>query len=157
MTENLVHEVQDADSSHCFLLSNHRNPGKPVNTVNIQGSSLGWGTIQLIKLGFSDWLWLESGPDAGSLLGLRAGGAEKRQISQERTMSLFCGTWKQLHHLDAVGLWESGSGPICGPSGVILKLCVCDCFLRRRFSLTKQKSPVNFPNTSHHHYPKSIH
>ena len=60
-----------------------------------------------------------------SLLGLRAGGAEKRQISQERTMSLFYGTWKQLHHLDAVGLWESGSGPICGPSGVILKLCVC--------------------------------
>ena len=69
MTEKLVHEVQDADSSHSFLLSNHRNPGKPMNTVNIQGSSLGWGTIQLIKLGFSDWLWLESGPDAGSLLG----------------------------------------------------------------------------------------
>ena len=78
MTENLVHEVQDADSSHCFLLSNHRNPGKPMNMVNIEGSSLGRGTIQLIKLRFSDWLWLESGPDAGSLLGVRAGGAEKR-------------------------------------------------------------------------------
>ena len=25
-------------------------------------------------------------------------------------MSLFYGTWKQLHHLDAVGLWESGLG-----------------------------------------------
>ena len=25
-------------------------------------------------------------------------------------MSLFSGTWKQLHHLDAAGLWESGLG-----------------------------------------------
>ena len=25
-------------------------------------------------------------------------------------MSLFYGTWKQVHHLDAVGLWESGLG-----------------------------------------------
>ena len=41
MTENLVHEVPDADSSHCFILSNHRNAGKPMNKVNIQGSSLG--------------------------------------------------------------------------------------------------------------------
>lgn len=110
MTENLVHEVQDADTSLCFLLSSHRNLGKPVNTVNIQGSSFCWGTIQLIKLGFSDWLWLESGPDAGFLLGVRAGGAEKRLISQERTVSLFYGTWRQRHHFDAVGLCESGLG-----------------------------------------------
>ena len=27
-------------------------------------------------------------------------------------MSLFYGTWKQLHHLDAVGLCESGLGAI---------------------------------------------
>ena len=110
MTEYLVQEVEDADTSLCFLLSSHRNSGTPVNTVNIQGSTLCWGTIHLIKLGFSDWLWLESGPDAGSLLGVRAGGAWKRLISQDRIMSLFYGTWKQLHHLDAVGLCESGLG-----------------------------------------------
>ena len=110
MTENLVQEFQDADNSLCFLLSNHRNSGTQMNTVNIQGSTLCWGTIHLIRLGFSDWLWLESGPDAGSLLGVRAWGAEKRLISQERTMSLFYGTWKQLHRLDAVGWWESGLG-----------------------------------------------
>ena len=40
-------------------------------------------------------------------------------------MSLFYGTWKQLHRLDAVGWWESGLGPMCGPSGMILKLCAC--------------------------------
>ena len=59
-------------------------------------------------MGFSDWLWLESGPDARFLLRVWAVGAEKRLISQERTMSLFYGTWKQLHHLDVVGLCESG-------------------------------------------------
>lgn len=40
MTENLVQEVQDADTSLCFLLSNRRNSGKQMNTVNIQGSTL---------------------------------------------------------------------------------------------------------------------
>ena len=126
MTENVVHEVQDDDSSHCFLLSNHRNPGKPMNMVNIQGSSLGWGIIQLIKLGFPDWLWSESGPDAGSLLGVRAGGAEKRLISQERTMSLFYGTWKELHHLNAVGLWELGLGAHVWAQGYDSEaLCLC--------------------------------
>ena len=156
MTENLVHEVQDADSSHCFLLSNHRNPGKPMNMVNIEGSSLGRGTIQLIKLRFSDWLWLESGPDAGSLLGVRAGGAEKR-LSQRKEQCL-CSMVPGSNYMIQM-LWVCGNRgwrPMCGPSGMILKLCVCVCFLRRCFPLTQQKSPVNFPNTSHHHYTMSI-
>ena len=96
--------------SLCFLLCNRRNLGKPANTVNIQGSWCCWGAIQQIKVEFSDWLWLETGPDARFLLRVWAVGAEKRLISQERTMSLFYGTWKQLHHLDVVGLCESGLG-----------------------------------------------
>ncbi len=28
-------------------------------------------------------------------------------------MSVFYGTWKQLHHLDVVGLCESGLGALC--------------------------------------------
>ena len=38
------------------------------------------------------------------------GWGAKRLIFQERTMSVFYSTWKQLHHLDAVGLYESGLG-----------------------------------------------
>ena len=38
------------------------------------------------------------------------GWGAKRLIFQERTMSVFYGTWKQLHHLDAVGLCELGLG-----------------------------------------------
>jgi len=48
----------------------------------------------LMKVGFSCWLWLERCPDAGFLQGMRAGGAGKRLISQERTMSEFYGPWK---------------------------------------------------------------
>ena len=55
-------------------------------------------------------LALQSHPDAGFLQGVWAWGAAKRLISQERTMSVFYGTWKQLHHLDTVGFCESGLG-----------------------------------------------
>ena len=63
-----------------------------------------------MKVGFSCQLCLERGCHVGFLQGVRDEGAEKRLISQERTMSLFYGTWKQLHRLDAVGWWESGLG-----------------------------------------------
>ena len=53
-------------------------------------------------------LALQSHPDAGFLRGVRTGGPEKRLISQKRTMSVFYGTWKQLHRLDTVALCESG-------------------------------------------------
>ena len=43
-------------------------------------------------------------------MGVRTGGPEKRLISQKRTMSVFYGTWKQLHRLDTVGFCESGLG-----------------------------------------------
>jgi len=59
-----------------------------------------------MKTGLSCLLWLERRPDAGFLQGVQAWRAEKRLISQERTMSVFYGLWKQLHHLDAVGLCE---------------------------------------------------
>ena len=39
ITEDLVQKIQDAETLTVFLLCNHRNLGKPVNTVNIQGSS----------------------------------------------------------------------------------------------------------------------
>ena len=57
-------------------------------------------------LGLSFQLALQSHPDAGFL----RGGPEKRLISQKRTMSVFYGTWKQIHHLDTVGFCESGLG-----------------------------------------------
>lgn len=77
-------------------------------------------------MGFSCQLWLESRPDAGFLQGVRSGGAEKRLISQERTMSVFYGLWKQLYHLDIVGLCESDLGPMCGPMWCDFEsLCVC--------------------------------
>ena len=53
-------------------------------------------------------LALQSHPDAGFLWGVKTGGPEKRLISQKRTMSMFYGTWKQLHRLDIVALYESG-------------------------------------------------
>ena len=61
-------------------------------------------------LGLSCQLAFQSHPDAGFLWGVKTGGPEKRLISQKRTMSMFYGTWKQLHHLDTVGLCESGLG-----------------------------------------------
>ena len=105
-----MQKIQDAEKLTLFSSLESQESRKPVNTVNIQGSSFCWGTIQQIKVEFSDWLWLESGPDARFLRRVWAVGVEKRLISQERTMSLFYGTWKQLHHLDVVGLCESGWG-----------------------------------------------
>ena len=66
-----------------------------------------------------------------------------------------CVLWslKQLHHLDAVGLCESGlGGHVVGFWG-----CVCVSFLRRYFPLTQNKSTVKFLNTSHHHSTLAIH
>ena len=72
--------------------------------------------------GLSFQLALQSHPDAGFL----RGGPEKRLISQKRTMSVFYGTWKQIHHLDTVGFCESDLGHMCGPMCCHSEaLCVC--------------------------------
>ena len=138
--------------SQCFLLSNHRDMEQPMNTVNIQGSSLFWETTQLIKVGLCCWLWLERYPDAGFLQGVWAWGAAKRLISQERTMSVFYGTWKQLHRLDTVGFCESGLGAHVWAHVLWFWSSMCVCFLRLCFPLTQCKSTVNCLNTSHHHW-----
>ena len=48
-------------------------------------------------------------------------------------------------------------GPCVSPSGVILKLCVCVCFLWRGFPVTQHWSTVNFLKTSHYHCTLTIH
>ena len=120
--------------SHCFLLSNHRHTEQSVNTVNIQESFLFWGTIELMKVGLPCWLWLERQPDAGCLQELRAWGAEKRLISKEIAMSVFYGTWKQLHSLFRYCefIWIRVESPGVGPCGMFLVLCVC-VFLQEMF------------------------
>ena len=61
-------------------------------------------------LGLSCPLAFQSHPDAGFLWGVRTWGPEKTLITQKRTMSVFYGTWKQLHRLETVGFCESGLG-----------------------------------------------
>ena len=79
-----------------------------------------------MKVGFSCQLCLERGCHVGFLQGVKDEGAEKRLISQERTMSVFYNLWKQLHPLDAEGLCESGLGPLCGPLWCDFEaLCMC--------------------------------
>ena len=62
-----------------------------------------------MMVGLSCRLWLERCTDAGFLQGVRAGGENKTDLPG-RTMSVFYGTQKQLHQLDAVALCESGLG-----------------------------------------------
>ena len=80
-----------------------------------------------MKVGLSCWLWLERWPDAGFLQQLRAWGAEKRLISKEITMSVFYGTWKQLHSSFRCCefIWIRVESPCVGPCGVFLMLCLC--------------------------------
>ena len=141
--------------SLCFLLCNHRNLGKPMNMVNIQGSSLCWGTIQLKRWG--SLALIGECPDGGFLLGVRAGCSEKRLISQERTMSFLWNLEATTSFRCCGCVWIRFGGSRVSPSGMILELCVCMCFLRRRFPLTQHKSTVNFLNTSHHHCTLTIH
>ena len=72
-------------------------------------------------------------------------------------MSLFYGTWKQLHDLDAVGLWESGlAAHVWAQWYDSEALCLC-VFPQEMFPSYTAKVTCDFPNTSHHHYTMSIH
>ena len=60
-------------------------------------------------------------------------------------MSLFCGTWKQLHHLDAVGLWESGLGAHvwaqwCDSEALCLSVFPQETFFSYKAKVTRELS-----------------
>lgn len=111
ITEDLVQKIQDAETLTLFSSLQSQESGEACEHGKYSG------IIILLRDNPTDkggvlWLWLESGPDARFLLGVWAVGEKKRLIPQERTVSLFYGTWKQLHHLDVVGLCESGLGAL---------------------------------------------
>ena len=135
-------------SSHCLILSSHRHMEQSLNTVNIQGSSLCWGILTAL-FGELPWCWIPPG-DVGWGC---------REETDDPGKNSVCVLWslKQLHHLDAVGLCESGFGAHVWAHVVWFWNSVCVFLLRRCFPLTEHKSTGNFLNTSHHHHTLDIH
>ena len=88
VTEDLVQKTQEAETLTLFSSLQSQESGDACEHGKYSG------IIILLRDNPTDkggvlWLWLESGPDARFLLGVWAVGAEKRLISQERTMPLF--------------------------------------------------------------------